>query len=161
MIRPLKYASYAIVMQEVPDEISIAFNISGCEHKCEECHSKYLWQYTGNYLSTDIKQRIDEYKTLISCVCFMGGEQNIDELYNLCKFVKQNYNIKTCIYSGASSIDKFTKFINDSVLDYIKIGKYKPECGGLDNPKTNQKMFKVLPQKTLMNINSKFVRKIS
>lgn len=158
MIRPLKYVSCAIVMAEVPDEISLAFNISGCEHKCKECHSKYLWKYTGSYLSTDIKQKIDEYKNLISCVCFMGGEQNIEELYNLCKFVKQNYNIKTCIYSGASSIDTFTRLIDDDVLDYIKIGEYKPEYGGLDNPKTNQKMFQVLPQKELLNINNKFIK---
>lgn len=155
MIRPLKYASYAIVMQEVPDEISMAFNISGCENKCEGCHSKYLWNYTGNLLSEDIKGVIDKYKTLISCVCFMGGEQNIDELYKLCKFVKQTYGFKICIYSGVSSIDKFSQFINDGVLDYIKIGKYQPECGGLNNPKTNQKMFSI-KDKHMTNITYLF-----
>ena len=46
----LKYINYDIVFQEVPNEISLVFNISGCPHKCEGCHSKYLWEYTGNLI---------------------------------------------------------------------------------------------------------------
>ena len=49
----LKYLGYSIVFQEVPDEVTLAINISGCPHKCEGCHSKYLWEYDGHYVSDD------------------------------------------------------------------------------------------------------------
>lgn len=49
----LKYCSYDIVFQEVPNETTLVFNISGCPHKCEGCHSKYLWDYVGKYVKED------------------------------------------------------------------------------------------------------------
>ena len=79
----LKYLGYSIVFQEVPDEVTLAINISGCPHKCEGCHSKYLWEYEGNYISDDLVKLIEKYKGLITCVCFMGGDQNQKELTDL------------------------------------------------------------------------------
>ena len=56
-MKKLKYNGYSIVMQEVPNEVSLAINISGCPHKCEGCHSKYLWEYDGEYLIDDIERK--------------------------------------------------------------------------------------------------------
>ena len=139
--KPLKYLGYAIVCEEVPDEISLAFNISGCEYRCEGCHSKYLWNYDGNYLSDDIDGLLRKYNGLITCVCFLGGDQNIDELTELCKITKDN-NLKTCIYSGADSVILFSDLISNNLLDYLKIGRFIAESGGLNNVNTNQVMYK-------------------
>ena len=147
---PLKYQGYAIVMQEVPDEISLAFNIAGCTHKCEGCHSKNLWEYEGNYLCNDFLNILNANKDFISCVCFLGGDQNIEELYELCKISKQ-YNLKTCIYSGFNSIKPFEDIIFDSLLDYLKIGPYIKEYGGLGTITTNQKMYKILKSDVINN----------
>jgi anaerobic ribonucleoside-triphosphate reductase activating protein len=78
----------------------------------------------------------------------MGGDQNIEELYDLCKQVKDN-GLKVCIYSGMDSIEAFTHFICDSVIDYLKIGSYQEELGGLNNINTNQHMYKIIGTKTL------------
>ena len=43
----LKYTSYTVVFQEVPDEVSLAFEVSGCPFKCEGCHSPHLWEDVG------------------------------------------------------------------------------------------------------------------
>ena len=37
----LKYANFDIVFQEVPDEVTLAINISNCPNQCVGCHSKY------------------------------------------------------------------------------------------------------------------------
>lgn len=38
----LKYVDTAIVFSEIPDEVTLAINISGCPNKCKNCHSQYL-----------------------------------------------------------------------------------------------------------------------
>lgn len=140
--KPLKYKGYAIVCEEVPDEVSLAFNISGCEHKCPGCHSQYLWEYTGDILKNDISQLIEKYAGLISCICFLGGDQNIEELKTLCKIVK-GYGLKTCIYSGEDTCKPFMEMIHLNLIDYLKIGKYDIQRGPLNFISTNQIMYKI------------------
>ncbi len=137
MSKKLKYLGYSIVLQEVPNEISLAINVSGCPHKCEGCHSKYLWEYEGNYISKDIDDIINKYDGLITCVCFMGGDQNIEELNRLiCKVQSKGY--KCCLYTGS---DDIPLNINNNI-DYIKTGRYIAKLGGLDSVNTNQKFYK-------------------
>ena len=155
---PLRYQGYAVVLEEVPDEISLAFNISGCPHRCEGCHSQHLWKYEGILLSKDIESVIDRYKDYISCVCFMGGDQNINELEELCRLIKIKYQLKICIYSGEDTIEKFKSLINNGLLNYLKIGRYNKTLGGLDCKNTNQKIYKI-KDKQMQNITYKFQKK--
>lgn len=138
----LLYAHYNIVFQEVPNETTLVFNISGCPHKCEGCHSKYLWDYVGHNLSEDIYKILDKYNGLITCVCFMGGDQNLYELNQLLYMIKRDYKLKTCVYSGSDNIHIFDNSLQ--FLDYLKIGRYDGEYGGLNEHTTNQKFYKVI-----------------
>ena len=140
----LKYVGYSVVCAEVPNEISLAFNISGCTHHCDGCHSPFLWENNGVLLLDNLGSIINTYKDFISCVCFMGGDQNIKELFEACKVSKMQYNIKTCIYSGSDDTKLFSEIIEKGYLDYLKIGPYIPLNGGLDNPNTNQVMYKII-----------------
>lgn len=135
----LKYANYYIGYQEVPNEVPLCFNISDCPYKCKGCHSKYLWDYVGTYLSDDIDSVIKKYSGMITCVCFMGGDQNIKELCELLEMVKKKYELKTCVYSGCDNVEKFNSLLSD--LDFLKIGRYIEQYGGLDNILTNQKFY--------------------
>lgn len=134
----LKYLGYSIVFQEVPDEVTLAINISGCPHRCEGCHSKYLWEYEGNYISDDLEALIKKYDGLITCVCFMGGDQNPYELVDLLDKVHR-HKLKTALYTGEDSLQhiSFRVLCN---LDYCKIGHYDESMGGLNNKNTNQRM---------------------
>lgn len=136
----LKYLGYSIVFQEVPNEVTLAINISGCPHKCVGCHSKYLWEYKGDYISDDLDGLIAKYKGLITCVCFMGGDQNQKELTDLLICIKQS-KLKTALYTGVDSLNNLNIEILSN-LDYCKIGHYDLAYGGIDNPNTNQKMLK-------------------
>ena len=143
---PLKYLGYTISFQEVPNEISLVFNISGCPYKCKGCHSTYLWEYKGNYLSKDIESVFNKYLGMFTCVCFMGGDINLVELKDLLKLCKSK-GIKTCIYTGTDDINIFKDCMK--YLDYIKYGSYKEElkCDnnifyGVKLATSNQKMLK-------------------
>ena len=135
----LKYLGYSIVFQEVPNEVTLAINISGCPHRCEGCHSKYLWEYEGNYILDDLVGLIEKYKGLITCVCFMGGDQNFQELVQCFKIIK-SYGLKTCLYSG---LDELSKHMTPGLFDYIKLGHYDDKYGGLDKSTTNQIFWKL------------------
>ena len=39
----LKFVDYDIVFQEIPDEVTLAINISNCPNRCVGCHSPFLW----------------------------------------------------------------------------------------------------------------------
>lgn len=138
---PLKYQGCAVVFQEIPNEISLAFNISGCPVRCKDCHSKYLWEYKGSYLSNDIYNWLDKYKSYITCVCFMGGDQNLIELEKLCKLC-HSCGLKTCLYTGNRLSENLKQFAFKN-LNYLKVGEYSSICGGLDKETTNQIMYKI------------------
>lgn len=119
---PLKYLGYTIALQEVPNEISLVINVSGCCHHCIGCHSQYLWNYEGELLNKDIDDLILRYEDMITCVCFMGGEQNIDELYRYLRYTK-SIGLNNCLYSGCDSIQDVEVLL--PYLDWVKIGKYE------------------------------------
>ena len=50
----LKYVNTDIVFQEIPDEVTLAINISNCPCHCPGCHSHYLWEDIGLPLDTDL-----------------------------------------------------------------------------------------------------------
>lgn len=132
----LKYIGYFIVLQEVPDEITLAFNISGCPYHCDGCHSSYLWDYAGRFVSYDLQDVLKKYSGLITCVCFMGGDQNRKDLDEMLSCIKK-MNLKTAIYTGNDTPD-----LNWDLLDYVKYGHYDKKLGGLSSRNTNQKMLR-------------------
>ena len=139
---------------EVPDEISLYIPLTGCQIRCSECNSKWLWEFTGDELSIDrLSQLISDHKG-ITCIC-IGGGHDYSALNDLFSYTKQNTNIKTCWYTGLNYIPKS---LDLNMLDYIKIGPYISEYGGLNCKETNQKFFVVHHDKSNMleNITFKF-----
>jgi len=130
MHKPLKYAGCAIVLQEVPYEISLAFSISGCPHGCPGCHSQYLWEYEGEYLLHNLRHEIESHP-YITCVCFFGGDQNMAELAEALKIVKKEYKLMTCVYSGCNDEEIFEPYLY--LIDWLKIGCYNQELTTNDN----------------------------
>ena len=153
----LKYISTDIVFQEVPNEISLAISITGCPNHCPDCHSKYLWEDTGEELDElALDKEISRYKDNITCVCFMGGDRDKQTVYKLAKHVKDNYdNLKVAWYSGAREIDNDFPW---SVFDYIKVGPYIQRYGPLDSANTNQYMLKKTGEKRWEDITYEFYK---
>lgn len=141
-------------LAEVPDEISLYIPLTGCQIRCAECNSKWLWEFTGDELSTDkLSQLIADHKG-ITCIC-IGGGHDYDALNELFNYIKHNTDIKTCWYTGLNYIPKS---LDLNALDFIKIGPYISEYGGLDSRDTNQKFFSINHNNSnaLENITFKF-----
>ena len=151
-MKSLKYTNYDITFQEVPNETTLVFNISNCPHHCKGCHSQYLWEDVGEYLLKDMSEIIFKYKDYITCVCLMGGDYNIEELEYCFKIIKE-FNLKTCVYSGLDDISYFKPIFQ--ILDYIKIGHFDIEKGGLDKFTTNQ-MFYKFEENLIIDITNSF-----
>ena len=98
----LKYIDANIVFQEVPDEISLAISITNCPNHCPDCHSKYLWEDTGDELTEEaLDSHISKYIDDITCVCFMGGDRDKHEVYRLAGYVHKKYpKLKIAWYTG-------------------------------------------------------------
>ena len=151
----LRYDGYAITMQEVPDEISLCLNITGCLGRCEGCHSPHLRLSTGQPLRDDIEAMLARYDGMITCVCFMGEGNDPSDLFCLLPLVKGR-GLKTCLYSGRDEIGPLGALI--PVLDYLKLGSYRYDLGGLGKTTTNQRFYAVNGNE-LVDITYRFHRK--
>jgi anaerobic ribonucleoside-triphosphate reductase activating protein len=74
-------------------------------------------------------------------VTFLGGDWDKEGLYKLFQVCK-SYNLKTAMYSGDQP-SMLQIYVNLLHPDYIKIGPFINECGGLSSPKTNQRFYKL------------------
>ena len=133
----MKYLDTMIGFREFPDEISLLINITGCCWHCPGCHSPELWEDVGTELTQRELERLIQDNSGITCVGFMGGDPDIINL--LAEVVKQQ-GLKVGWYWGGNDIPKE---INHNNFDYIKIGPYIEEFGGLDNPNTNQRFYHI------------------
>ena len=137
----IKYVDILIGFREIPNEITLCINISNCPNNCPGCHSSWLLKDEGTPLTyVELKSLIKNNKG-ITCMCFMGGDREPWEIQRLAKLIKEDYDIKVGWYSGK---DKMWEGINLIYFDYVKIGSYKKEFGPLDNPTTNQILYKVI-----------------
>lgn len=133
----MKYLDYAVTFSEFPDEISLCINISNCSFHCSGCHSPELWEDVGEELNEDSLSELIERNPGISCVGFMGGEPGA--VNDLAKFVTEHWMLKIGWYTGYSTVPED---INLDNFDYIKIGPYIESKGPINNPNTNQRMYK-------------------
>lgn len=136
----LKYLDTKVTFAEVPDEVTLCINITGCKNNCKGCHSPYLAEDIGEELTIEVLTKLATEAEGITCVCFMGGDSDTKRLNRLAKWVQDELDLKVAWYSGR---DELSEYIDISHFDYIKLGHYDEECGPLNNPNTNQRMYKV------------------
>lgn len=137
----IKYISQdtSIVFSEIPDEVTLALNISNCQNSCIGCHTPYLRQNTGQELTEEILHHLIEQNSGISCICFMGEGNDVQALKNLAQYIRREFpDLKVALYSGREEVEDD---IYD-IFDYVKIGPYKKECGPLNEKTTNQRLYK-------------------
>lgn len=140
----LRYLYHQVIFKEIPDEVTLGISISGCQIRCQGCHSRELWEDKGTPLTTQELDRLLDENKGITCLLLMGGEHDIGELLRLFLWVrlKSNIMIKTAWYCGLDCIPK-DKLGILNYLNYVKLGHYDPELGGLDSKTTNQRLYKV------------------
>ncbi|MEG9498796.1 anaerobic ribonucleoside-triphosphate reductase activating protein [Mannheimia indoligenes] len=150
----LRFSSEQIVWQEVPNETSLAFLITGCPLGCKGCHSVESWKACeGKELTLDyLNERLKRYQGLISCVLFMGGEWQSKKLLSLLKYCKQQ-KLQTCLYTGLERHEVPPCLLAE--LTYLKTGRWIAEQGGLNSLTTNQRFIDLRNNK---NLNHLFIK---
>ena len=152
----LKYADYDVVFQELPNEVTLAINISNCPNRCVGCHSAYLMDDVGNLLTEQaLEELLHKYGKTITCVCFMGGDREPHAVAQLARWVKTQFafTLKVGWYSGKQTLPEV---FDSQWFDYVKVGPYVPELGGLNHKTTNQRLYKITETGTLEDITACF-----
>lgn len=148
----LKYLNTQVTFAEVPDEITLCINITGCKNGCKNCHSPYLAEDIGTELTFSELRRLIKHNSGISCIAFMGGDSKPERINALASFVTNHYQLKVAWYSGRQELSKDIELRN---FDYIKLGPYIEELGPLSSRTTNQRLYKV-EKEVLIDITNKF-----
>lgn len=149
----LKYVDTKVVFAEIPDEITLAINISGCPCNCKGCHSSYLAEDIGEPLDLQHLTNLIDSNKGITCVGLMGGDANPSEVDDIAQDIKEYYpELKVGWYSGRQELSKDIELSN---FDFIKLGPYIEEFGPLNSKTTNQRFYKV-NGKELIDITSRF-----
>lgn len=134
----MKYTGeYLVTFAEVPDEITLCINISGCPYHCPGCHSPWLQEDTGKELTLDVIQDLISRNEGITCICFMGGSE--ESIVDLLGQVNLN-DIKKAWYTGQDYLPDYRALV---LLDYVKVGPYKQELGPLTSKTTNQRLYQI------------------
>ena len=151
----LKYVNTGIVFQAIPDEVTLAINISNCPCRCPGCHSHYLWDDIGLPLNTDaIDAFVGEYGDDITCIAFMGGDSDPKGVQMLAEYIHEEHpQFKVAWYSGRIRIPAGVK---KSEFDYIKIGPFIKHLGPLKEPTTNQRLYRQDDEGGFEDITSRF-----
>ena len=137
----LKYVDSKVVFAEIPDEITLAINISNCPCHCEGCHSPYLADDIGEPLDLQHLTDLIDSSRGISCVCIMGGDANPSEVDDIAQDIKEYYpELKVGWYSGRQEL---SKDINLENFDYVKLGPYIKDRGPINCKTTNQVLLEV------------------
>ncbi len=153
----LKYVNTGVVFQEIPDEVTLAINISNCPCRCPGCHSRYLWEDIGLPLNTDaIDAFVERYGTDITCIAFMGGDGDAKGVNLLAQYIREEHpQFHVAWYSGRLRVPSDIKKTD---FDYIKIGPYIRHLGPLSKPTTNQRLYHRLEDGTFEDITWRFWR---
>jgi anaerobic ribonucleoside-triphosphate reductase activating protein len=151
----LRFHNYDIVFQEVPGEVTLAVNITNCPNACKGCHSPHLMEDTGTVLDENtLAGLLEKYGNAVTCVCFMGGDAAPHEVEQLAAALHTitRRRIKTAWYSGRQSFPG-----NGSLqhFDFVKLGPYIKQLGGLDCVSTNQRFYRI-ENSTMVDMTERF-----
>ena len=128
----------SVVMEEIPDRVTLAVDISNCRGNCVGCHSPFLKKDIGQELTPEVIDRLVADNFGVNCFLFLGEGRDPEALLVLAEHVR-SLGLEVAVYSGRETVEDVFWYY----FDYVKLGPYRPECGPLNNPSTNQRLYKV------------------
>lgn len=104
-----------------------------------------------------LDELLDRYLQDITCVAFMGGDAEPEEINRLAAYLQDKYpQVKTAWYSGRLRLHRAVELKN---LNFVKIGPYIAHLGPLNKETTNQRLYRVSNGEDLQDITYKFWKK--
>ena len=128
----------SVVIEEIPDRVTLAVDISNCQGNCVGCHSPFLKTDVGEELTEDVIDSLVADNFGVDCFLFLGEGKDSESLLRLASHVRSK-GFAAALYSGRISVEDeiFAAF------DYVKVGPYIEAFGPLNSKTTNQRLYKV------------------
>jgi len=127
-----------VVLEEIPDRVTLAVDISNCQGNCIGCHSAFLKLDIGEELTHEKIAELISDNFGVNCFLLLGEGNDHAAVMDIARFIHDNYpGMEVGLYSGRTSVE-------DDIweaFDYVKIGPYIEECGPLNDRKTNQRLY--------------------
>ena len=143
----------SVVMEEIPDRVTLAVDISNCRGECEGCHSPFLRKDIGEPLTEEVIGTLVKDNFGVDCFLFLGEGRDPETLVSLAAYVRSQ-GLAAALYSGRTELEPFIR----DAFDYVKTGPYIPERGPLNDPHTNQRLYRRV-EGEWVDITSRFWRK--
>jgi len=137
----IKYLDTAVVFNEIPDEVTLAIEITNCPGMCEGCHSPWLREDIGEELTPEVLDELIRKNRGLNCICFMGEGKDPEALKRLAFGIhlRSDYPYKVALYSGRNEVEEDYAMY----FDFIKVGPYMPKYGPLNKETTNQRLYQI------------------
>ena len=128
----------SVVIEEIPDRVTLAVDISNCQGNCVGCHSPFLKSDVGLELTESVIDSLVADNFGVDCFLFLGEGNDQESLLRLASHVRLK-GLAVALYSGRVSVEDG---IYDA-FDYVKVGPYIESFGPLNSRTTNQCLYKV------------------
>ncbi len=128
-----------IVLEEIPDKVTLAVEITNCQGSCPGCHSPFLRKDIGEELTEKALDAMLDDNFGVNCLLFLGEGNDRGALLRLAAYIRTHRpGLELALYSGRTSVEKEIT----EMFDYVKIGPYIAERGPLNERTTNQRLYR-------------------
>lgn len=129
----------SVVIEEIPDMVTLAVEISNCKGNCIGCHSPFLREDVGEELTEEAIDSMVGDNFGVNCFLFLGEGRDLGRIFALAQYVRRAHGLAVALYSGRTEVEEEVF----EVFDYVKVGPYMAEFGPLNSRTTNQRLYKV------------------
>lgn len=127
-----------IVLEEIPDRVTLAVEISGCRGLCKGCHSPFLRRDIGEPLTPEVIDSLIADNFGADCFLFLGEGGDHEALLALARHIRESHpGMNIALYSGREEVEPEIH----ELFDYVKVGPFIPERGPLNDRGTNQRLY--------------------
>jgi len=129
----------SVVLEEIPDRVTLAVEISNCRGNCPGCHSPFLKEDIGAELTPAVIDALVADNFGVDCFLFLGEGRDPEALCSLASHVR-SLGLQAAVYSGRPEVDDAIW----AAFDYVKVGPYVEALGPLNKTTTNQRLYRAL-----------------
>ena len=127
-----------VVLEEVPDRVTLAVEIPNCQGSCPGCHSSFLKLDLGKELTAAEADRLVEDNFGVNCFLFLGEGNDHEALMELAAHLRAAHpELELALYSGRQEVEEEIY----EAFDFVKVGPYVEALGPLSEVSTNQRMY--------------------
>ncbi|MCR5842003.1 MAG: radical SAM protein [Bacteroidales bacterium] len=127
-----------IVLEEIPDKVTLAVEISNCRGSCVGCHSPFLKDDIGSELTPAVVDKLIADNFGVNCFLLLGEGRDPEALLRIAAHLRTAHpGLERAVYSGRAEVEPEIY----AAFDYVKVGPYIADCGPLNEPTTNQRLY--------------------